>query len=259
MACNRIDTLVTPFVDGELPDPDRRAVEDHLRICPPCHSRVAAEREVHALIRARVPALQKADAPDALHARCWAMARLKPAGDHAATNATAPPVALPKRLAPYALAASLVLVVGGAFVYQATDKSARVMAAELTADHLKCFAMNRAFGMHAGAAAIESSMADVFDWRMHLPSDPGKADLELVGSRECLYGEGEIAHIMYRHQGHPVSLFMLPKSARKEELIEVLGHEAKVWCANGRTFVLVSREPRANVERMASFVQASLQ
>jgi anti-sigma factor RsiW len=258
MACNRIDPLVTPFVDGELPDPDRRAVEDHLLICPPCHSRIAAEREVHALIRARVPALQKADAPDALHARCWAMARLKPGGDHAAANATTPPVAVPKRLAPYALAASLVIVVGGAFVYQATDKSARVMAAELTADHLKCFAMNRAFGMHAGAAAVESSMAEFFDWRMHLPADPGKAELELVGSRECLYGEGEIAHIMYRHKGQPVSLFMLPKSARKEELIEVLGHEAKVWCMNGRTFVLVSREPRANVERMASFVQASL-
>ncbi len=63
---------------------------------------------------------------------------------------------------------------------------------------------------------------------------------------------------MYRHQGHPVSLFMLPKSARTEELVEVLGHEAKVWCANGRTFVLVAREPRADVERMASFVQASL-
>jgi anti-sigma factor RsiW len=258
MACDRIDPFVTPFVDGELPDPDRRAVEDHLRVCPPCHSRVAAEREVHALIRARVPVLQKADAPDALHARCWAMARLKPAADHAAASATAPPVVLPRRLAPYALAASLVIVVGGAFVYQATDKSARVMAAELTADHLKCFAMNRAFGMHAGAAAVESSMAEIFDWRMHLPADPGEAELELVGSRECLYGEGAIAHIMYRHQGHPVSLFMLPKSARKEELIDVLGHEAKIWCVNGRTFVLVSREPRANVERMASFVQASL-
>jgi anti-sigma factor RsiW len=258
MACNRIDPLVTPFVDGELPDPDRRAVEDHLRICPPCHSRVDAEREVHALIRARVPALRKVDAPDALHARCWAMARLKPDADHAAATAPAPSVAPSKRLAPYALAASLVIVVGGAFVYQATDKSARVMAAELTADHVKCFAMNRAFGMHAGAAAVESSMADIFDWRMHLPADPAKAELELVGSRECLYGEGEIAHIMYRHQGHPVSLFMLPKAARKEELIEVLGHEAKVWCMNGRTFVLVSREPRADVERMASFVQASL-
>ena len=258
MPCDRIDPLVTPFVDGELPDPDRRAVEDHLRLCPPCHSRVAAEREVHALIRARAPVLQQADAPDALHARCWAMARLKPEGDRAAAPAAMPPVALPRRLAPYALAASLAIVVGGAFVYQATDKSARIMAAELTADHLKCFAMNRAFGMHAGAAAVEGSMAAVFDWRMHLPSDPGQAELELVGSRECLYGEGEIAHIMYRHQGHPVSLFMLPKSARKEELIEVLGHEAKIWCVNGRTFVLVSREPRAEVERVASFVQASL-
>jgi anti-sigma factor RsiW len=259
MPCDRIDPLVTPFVDGELPDPDRRAVEDHLRVCPPCHSRVAAERQVHALIRACVPALQKADAPDALHARCWAMARLKTEGDHAAATVTAPTVAMPKRLVPYALAASLAIVVGGAFVYQATDKSSRVMAAQLTADHLKCFAMNRAFGMHAGAAAVESSMAEVFDWRMHLPADPGKAELELVGSRQCLYGEGEIAHIMYRHQGHPMSLFMLPKAARTEELIEVLGHEAKIWCVNGRTFVLVSREPRADVERMASFVQASLQ
>ena len=258
MPCDRIDPLVTPFVDGELPDPDRRAVEDHLRVCPPCHSRVAAEREVHALIRARLPVLRMSDAPDALHARCWAMARLTPEADRAAVNAAPMPISAPKRLVPYALAASLVMVVGGAFVYQATDKSARVMAAELTADHLKCFAMNRAFGTHAEAAAVESSMADIFDWRMHLPANPGMADLELVGSRQCVYGEGEIAHIMYRHQGHPVSIFMLPRSARTEELIEVLGHEAKVWCANGRTFVLVAREPRADVERMASFVQASL-
>ena len=150
------------------------------------------------------------------------------------------------------------LVVGGAFVYQATDKSARVLAAELTADHVKCFAMNRALGTHAGAAAVESSMASTFGWPAHLPDDPAKADLELVGSRECLYGEGEIAHIMYRHQGRPVSLFMLPNAARKEELIEVLGHEAKIWCVGGRTFVLLAREPRPEVERMAAFVQASL-
>src|SRR4051812_40452648 len=136
MGCDRIDPLVTPFIDGELPDPDRRAVEEHLRLCPPCHSRVVAEREVHELIRARVPILKTATAPDALHAKCWQLARLDPVHDGAATRAAAP--GLPKRLVPYALAASLVIVVGGAFVYQATDKSARVLAAELTADHLKC-------------------------------------------------------------------------------------------------------------------------
>ena len=38
----------------------------------------------------------------------------------------------------------------------------------------------------------------------------------------------------------------------------MLGHEAAIWCVGDRTFVLVAREPRADVERMASFVQASL-
>jgi anti-sigma factor RsiW len=256
MPCDRIDPLVTPFIDGALPEPDRRSVEDHLRVCPPCHSRVAAERQVHELIRARVPLLNKTEAPDTLHAKCWDLARVKPQSSDAAAGTRA--AALPRRLAPYALAASLVMVVGGAFVYQATDKSARVLAAELTADHVKCFALNRALGLHAGTAAVESSMASSFGWPAHLPVDPAKADLELVGSRQCLYGEGEIAHIMYRHQGRPVSLFMLPNAARKEELIEVLGHEAKIWCVGGRTFVLVAREPRPEVERMASFVQASL-
>jgi anti-sigma factor RsiW len=255
MPCDRIEPLVTPFVDGDLPDPDRRAVEEHLRVCPPCHSRVAAEREVHDLIRRRVPALRQTAAPDALHAKCWLLARHAPQAADAPSLAAVP---RPGRLAPYALAASLVLVVGGAFVYQATDKSARVLAAELTADHVKCFALNGVFGKHEGAAAVESSMANDFGWRMHLPDSPAQAGMELVGSRQCIYGEGEIAHIMYRHDGHPVSLFMLPKTARTDELVEVLGHEAKIWCAGNRTFVLVAREPRADVERMASFVQASL-
>ena len=258
MSCNRIDQLVTPFIDGDLPDSDRRAVEDHLRVCPPCQSRVVAEREVHELIRACVPVLKKAEAPDVLHAKCWQMAGLNPRASDAAARAGMPLAVLPRRLAPYALAASLVIVVGGALVYQATDKSARVLAAELTADHLKCFAMNRALGTREGTAAVESSMSSGFDWRVHLPDDPSSAGLELVGSRPCLYGEGKIAHIMYTHEGRPVSLFMLPKAARTEELVEVLGHEAKIWCVGNRTFVLVAREPRADVERMASFVQASL-
>ena len=41
LTANSIDPLVTPFVDGELPDADRRLVDEHLRACPPCHARVA--------------------------------------------------------------------------------------------------------------------------------------------------------------------------------------------------------------------------
>jgi anti-sigma factor RsiW len=261
--CSRVDPLVTPFVDGELVDADRRAVEEHLRRCPPCHSRVAAERAVHELLQARRASLGGAHAPDALHARCSelaARARGMAAHPESALKTQLDPraVALPRRLAPYALAASLVVVVGGAFVYQATDKSARVLAAELVADHAKCFALNGALGTHQAAAAVEQSMAASFDWRMRLPDNPSRVGLELVGARPCLYGEGRIAHIMYRHRGQPMSLFMLPETARAQQLVEVFGHEAAIWCANNRTFVLVSREPRQEVAAVASFVQTAL-
>jgi len=79
-----------------------------------------------------------------------------------------------------------------------------------------------------------------------------------VGARPCLYGEGRVAHIMYTHEGRPVSLFMLPNTARSRELVKVLGHEAAIWCVGNRTFVVVAREPRPEVERIASFVRASL-
>jgi anti-sigma factor RsiW len=268
--CDSLDPLVTPFVDGALPDVDRRGVEDHLRVCPPCHSRVAAERAVHELLHARRASLCRTAAPDALHLRCAEAAKRADAAEvetlqnfqnqnHRTQNPEprTPNALFSRRLGPVALAASLVVVVGGAFVYQATDKSARVMAAELVADHAKCFAMNSALGTHQAASIVEQSMASSFNWQMHLP-DTSRAGLELVGARPCLYGEGRIAHIMYRHEGRPLSLFMLPETARTEEIVEVLGHEAAIWCANNRTFVLVSGEPRREVERIASYVQASL-
>jgi anti-sigma factor RsiW len=276
--CDSLDPLVTPFVDGELPDADRRAVEEHLGKCPPCYSRVAAERAVHEVLRARRGALCKAEAPDSLHLRCASLVRRTDSGiertplartsnpepsatDHGPRTVhreprTSTPFA--SRVAPLAMAASLVMVVGGAFLYQATDKSASVLAAQLVADHAKCFALNAALGTHQTDTVVEQSMASSFSWHMHLPSNPANEGLELVGARPCMYGEGKIAHIMYRHDGQPVSLFMLPETTRAAQLVEVLGHEAAIWCANNRTFVLVAREPRPNVEHIAQYVQASL-
>jgi anti-sigma factor RsiW len=270
-SCQFIDPLVTPFVDGELSDTERRLVDDHLRTCAPCHSRVLAERTVHQLIRARADAL-KPPAPEPLRARCTELAArhdarpLSPVPPPAGVGSDHAPVARPiaprrtwaTRIAPYALAASLVLVVGGAFLIQATNRSAGVLAAELTADHVKCFAMNSALGTRQLPATVESSLASGFDWRVQLPQDPARAGLELVGARPCLYAKGKVAHIMYRHEGRPVSLFMLPKMSRADRLVRVLGHEAAIWCVGDRTFVLVARESRPEVERMASFVRASM-
>lgn len=272
--CESIDRLVTPYVDGQLADVDRRAVDDHLRACPPCHSRVSAERAVRDLIHARRKMLTSACAPDSLFERCAKLAVPDPQSSSPTTSpeprASVSPIAVARGrpagprsgrralLAPLAAAASLVLIVGAAFLYQLTASSNRVMAAELAADHLKCFALNGVLRTHDDASAVESSMLSGFGWRMQLPQKASSAGLELVGSRPCLYGEGKIAHIMYRHNGEPVSLFMLPRTARAEEFVQVMGHNAAIWCANNRTFVLVAHESRAEVERIATLVQAGL-
>ncbi len=249
--CQRVDGLVTPYVDGAISEEDRERIERHLVACPPCRRRVKAEESIHALIRARQSALRGGTAPSALRARCAS------AGHAAGLRVRAR--GWTARLVPLALAASLVAIVAGAFLYEITAHSTRLLAAELTADHLKCFrVLNAVLGTDSDPAAVSSAIAARFDWPVQLPEHPERAGLELVGARPCLYAEGLVAHIMYLHRGHPVSIFMLPRSVRADELVDVMGHQASIWSMGGRTFVLITREPRTDVEQIASFVHATL-
>lgn len=255
--CAAITPLLTPYVDGELSILEREVCERHLSACHACQSRVASERSVRLAIASNLDSLRMTRAPESLRARCATLAaesglrggaeRARPVGS-----------GWRARLASLSVAASLVILVGAAFLYQFTAHSSRVLAAELAADHLKCFALNALLGTLQSPSVVEQAMASGFGWQMHLPNRPEEIGLELLGSRPCLYGEGRTAHVMFRHHGEPLSLFMLPNRRRTDEVIEVLGHEAVVWSVADRTFVLVSHESRANVERLASFMQSSI-
>jgi len=275
-SCASIDSLVTAFIDGELNPVDRQLIEQHLSRCGACRSRVAAEQSVHELMQERKTALCHGHAPAILRSRCAAAARFNTVGTTSPASTGSPNVGsrnvgsasvggtlrFGRRawawIAPLSAAATLVAIVGGAFLYQATAESAHLLAAELAADHMKCFAMNAVLGTHQSAETVQSSMASGFGWNMRLPVGAEREGLELVGSRPCLYGEGKIAHIMYRHNGEPLSLFMLPRTVRPEQLVETLGHECAIWSSQDRTFVLVSRESRADVEKLAQYVNVSM-
>jgi hypothetical protein len=160
---------------------------------------------------------------------------------------------------PLAAAATLVIALAGAGVYRLTQTSVRVMAAELTADHVRCFIM---YGSSEGTAVnrddVERSLDAQFDWNATLPAAADEVGLDLVGARPCLYGAGRVAHIMYKYEGRPVSVFMLPDTERAQELFEVFGHHAVAWTSEGRSFVLVAREPEETMERIVRVVQGGL-
>jgi anti-sigma factor RsiW len=254
--CTRLDDLVTPFVDGELPAHEQQAVARHIAVCRPCRAKVAAERAVRALVQVHRRDLARVNAPPALKARCRSLCSARPESSLVAGVPTR--TTWRERVAPLALAASMVLIVGGAFMYQATRSSSRLLAAELTADHLKCFRLNNLLKTHDSPEEVEAAMASGFDWHMHLPPTARQGDVRLVGSRPCLYGAGKAAHIMYMHNGHPVSLFMLPRESREDQLVEVFGHQCRIWSEGDRTFVLVAREPPGDVDDMMAIVRRTV-
>ena len=261
--CSRIDPLVTPFVDGELPPDDQQAVAQHVAACPPCRARVAAERAIRSLLQARRPDLIHPSASPALRARCAGLLRPRvtpvvPFPPRAAVVRASAASTWRGRYASLAVAATLLLALGGAFIYQATRSSSRVLAAELTMDHEKCFRLNRLLGTRQSPDAVEAALSSGFGWNVELPDTSGHADVSLVGSRPCLYGEGKVAHIMYTHNGQPVSLFMLPREARQDELLQVFGHQCRIWSEGDRTFVLVAQESAPEMEQMAALVRTTI-
>lgn len=256
--CSRIDSLVTPFVDGELPEPDQQTVQQHLTACPPCRAKVAAERAIRGLLQARRQDLSSSCASSALKERCALLSsRSRPAA-FLPFPAGASSRSWRARLGPLALAAALVLAVGGVFLYQGTRGSSRLLAAELAMDHEKCFRLNHLLEAGGTPSSVQATMSTWFGWNVTLPDLSGHDDVSLVGSRPCLYGEGKVAHIMYMHRGQPVSLFMLPRETRQEQVVRIFGHEARMWSEGDRTFVLLAKESGSELDEMVSLVRTTI-
>ena len=162
--CSRIDPLVTPFVDGELPQDEQQTLTQHITACPACRGKVVAERAIRSVMQARRAELSGPPAPASLKARCARhdSSPLPPLPPSRSASSNVPSLrasAWRARVAPFALAATLLLVVGGALIYQATRGSSRVLAAELTMDHEKCFRLNRLLDTHHSPETVEAEMA----------------------------------------------------------------------------------------------------
>lgn len=237
--CREIDPLVTPYVDGEISPSQRADVDVHLAACPPCRRRAAVEAAVRRALRSRLAA-RVLTAPQTLRARC-----LNAAGGAGALDRPL----WRSRLVSLSMAAALLLALGGILLYALTVSSSTVLAAQLALDHVKCFAL---FG--GGDAREDRGAADRLDRQYGRRTEAalGVPGLELVGGRRCLYGEGALAHLMYRLQGRPISLFMLPDTVRAPSVVGALGHEAVIWSGEGRTYVLLGRQPRSELERIAA-------
>jgi anti-sigma factor RsiW len=155
-----------------------------------------------------------------------------------------------------AAAAVLFFATGGA-VY-ATRGTNTSLVAQLALDHLKCFALFGQSATRADAQALAVTLRERYGWDIKVPAGSADQHLLLVGGRRCFSLDGRVAHILYRHDGHALSLFLVPGSVRPEARLAVIGHQAVIWSSNGTTFVVVAREPATDLNRVADYLQRAL-
>lgn len=242
--CRQIEALLPPFVDGLAGAATRAQVAAHLERCASCRRAADAQQAVRALLVSRRTSLT-AVAPAAL------VAEVREAvGGDALVSATRrswrPAPAL-------AAAATLVLALSGGFVWL-TGHSSVLLAAQLTLDHLKCFvidgdAHNAAVTPADATAQFQRDYGMTVELPAHGP-DPSRA--RIVGVRHCLYGEGWIAHTLYRVDNEPVSLFVLPGDADPAR-VQAFGRQAEVRRQGDSTYVLVAPAGLAGVASALGF------
>lgn len=239
-SCREFDALVTPYIDGEATAGERAVVEAHLAACPPCRHRTAAETAARETLRA---GLCRPCAPDQLRARCHAAAACEK-GTRISVKT-------------FSLVAALILILGGVFMYGLTRLSPTVLAAQLMLDHVKCFAVGQS-QTTVDTAAGEQQFERDHGWKVQLPRAEVNG-LQLVGVRQCFCAQGgATAHAMYRFQGRPVSLYILPDVNRDRATADVFGHDAVIWSTNGNTYVLVGKESEVAMQTLAANLNAGL-
>jgi len=246
--CRRIEERLTPYVDKALPPEQQVEVERHLGACPPCRQSAEEEQGAKTVLRECADRLRQESLPPGLRSRCEALAR-----EHARVTRVA---SWRMRLMPLALAATAVIITALVVLSVATRRSNSLLAAQLTADHVKCFKMFVP-GEEARAADVESQLEEKYGWDMHVPPSSPENDVRLLGGRRCLYADGAMPHVMYAGaNATPISLFKLEGIQRSKAEVTSLGHVCRIWTRGGNTYVLVAPQSAAQeLHRVAQYVE----
>jgi anti-sigma factor RsiW len=253
--CRELEEHLAPYVDGVETPAAQRAVESHLAACPPCQARAAVERATRDLVVQHRAEL-RVEAPGALRARCAAL-QSSTLGHASSATSRRSAMSTVRRWVPLSLAASLVLAVAGVFVFGLNNR-VEALAASLAVDHMKCFKVS-GNASHGEPAVAERDWQQDQGWPIVVPpSEPGR-QLKLIDVRRCFSTDGRAAHMMYTWRGAPLSLYVLQEpdgNAGLDRVVEKLGCEATIWCANRRTYAVVAKGHPPDLAQVVDYMKA---
>ena len=250
-SCHDIDVIMTAYVDREVTADEAAEVDAHLAICPPCRERASTEGMARQVLHAKAATLVER-APVGLRARCIAATpSASPQDQRTSGGAAARP-----RMAgwvPLSMAATVLLAVGAVFIVGQNKQLEAAFAAQLAIDHDRCFTHLDEVVAGFDEARAKSVLADALGIGTTVP--PESANFDLLDVRQCLYDEGTMAHVLCEWRGQPVSLFVVPGRSDREQILEIVGHDAVIWSGDGNAYVLVAEQGPVEIGRVAEYVR----
>jgi anti-sigma factor RsiW len=230
-SCEPFEPLLAACADGAASESERARVMAHVATCAACARALQVQRLMHETMARRGRAAADS-APPGLRTRI--------AANLAAERAPIIDAGWQTRLSAFAAAALVILTLGAVALPVITGRSNVVLAAQLALDHLKCFTIDgHDHGQVLSVAEAEAELRHDYGWQLSVPQTGGADHGRLISVRRCLYGDGRAAHLLYRVDGDPVSLFILPGLERPADQLSLFGHDEVVWNTGGRTFMLV--------------------
>jgi len=246
--CADLDERLAPYVDGEAAPDSRRAVDAHLAHCPECRTHVEAEAAARTVVHSHRDTLSSR-ASETLRARCeTAAASFKPPLSAQRSSSVL------RRWAPLSLAATVLLAVAGVFLFGLNNR-VEALASSLVIDHVKCFATT---GSTASADPQQAAVRWQQDqgWPITVADTDPSEQLRLVNVRRCFTSDGRAAHLLYAWRGTALSVYVLQENAGRDCVINKMGHETAIWCANGRTYAIVADGHPADLSHIVDYMKA---
>jgi anti-sigma factor RsiW len=240
--------LLPAYLDQELGVAEALAVQAHAEGCDECRAELNAQRAVSARMRDGAAYFR---APAHLRARVGAA--LPRDGGRAGSGFW-------RRYWPHALAAVAVVLAAGAGIgwYLALPAGPDRLAEALVDSHVRSLQLDHLADV---ASSDQHTVKPWFNGKLdYAPpvAGLGAAGYPLVGGRLDYLGGRAVAVLVYRHNRHPINLYVWPAGGRDAapRARSYHGYQLRAWRAGGMAYWAVSDVAAADLDDFVRLVRA---
>ncbi len=248
MRCDEVSTLLETYLDGELPEGRREALEAHVERCEHCTALLQESIRWRKTLRlARVPG-----APESLHARVRERLHREAARVTQSRASWGPiPAFLP------GLALGLIIGIAVMLTAGVWRGNADASMEELVAAHVRSQMVDHLLDI---ASSDRHTVRPWFNGRLDFSPpvhDYTQAGFPLLGGRLGYIGKRPVAVLVYRHRQHLINVFVWPENSASSDhkVGHVQGYHLLNWRHEGMAYWMVSDLNAQDLNRLKSLLR----